>query len=827
MSEFGKLNRRDALHLPVVTAVGGALLAPHSATAAPTKQGPWGEKLKAALVWVKDPVEIMIGGGSRQRIKTDQHAAFVKDFTLSALPKTALIHLFAFTRYELYVNGAYVARGPARFELTRQEYDTHDLLKHLKSGQNRIAVRVHRDAPTGRIRDADPGFCCAIVLKEKAGETKTIMSGPDWAARPDLGFGKRQGAWSSIEERYDATKESVWWEPAYDISSWPKAVAVSYPKAELVARETALLVELPMAVKAQAPDRYLEAGESFVFDMKDGVVLAYPLFTLEADEGSEIEIVFGLPQNATAGKSSYIAKAGSQSWRLSDTYCFSHISLSVKSGRVKISDLKVFEVRYPFSRIGQFSCSDEVLNRVWALSVRSLELLSEDAYTDCADRERVEWMDNCPPGYELTKVAMSAPASDEKPLYGDPRLFKAIIRRTALTQLPDGMMKAHTCSERWDIHAIMEDRACDWAIQLKHYVDHTDDVEFARDMWPYGLRLMDSFLRQKTKNGLVNVREWVDWANPLRYQTCEGAGINAFVIRAMNDLSAIGQRIGQKSEAARLKKEAALMASAFNDHLWDEASGSYFSGLWGEQSKRVGVFGGKVFDWPVDDKGRTRPTAHAALFALYCDLVPKDRRAKVIDYVLKNFGNQYQIMVYFFYYQMLYGLDDPQYDKMVCDSIRSKWAEMAKSEWLTSWEGFGSKGSARVHIYGIMPASFLATHILGVQEMRRAEKTVLIAPRFSGLTHAKGVVATAHGPVTVEWSNADGLITVDIDLPAGLDAQFKLLVPVNAATAHNGKKISFPTIEGLGDKPFPFMTKLKSGKHQLRFNSAANALKSS
>ena len=54
--------------------------------------------------------------------------------------------------------------------------------------------------------------------------------------------------------------------------------------------------------------------------------------------------------------------------------------------------------------------------------MRGLEITSEDAYVDCADRERVEWMDCDPPAFDVTRVAMAGPAADGKKVFCRPAL---------------------------------------------------------------------------------------------------------------------------------------------------------------------------------------------------------------------------------------------------------------------------------------------------------------------------------------------------------------------------------------------------------------------
>ena len=49
-------------------------------------------------------------------------------------------------RYALWVNGRYIARGPARSDPRRKSYDIHDVAVHLLPGANTIAVRAYHYA---------------------------------------------------------------------------------------------------------------------------------------------------------------------------------------------------------------------------------------------------------------------------------------------------------------------------------------------------------------------------------------------------------------------------------------------------------------------------------------------------------------------------------------------------------------------------------------------------------------------------------------------------------------------------------------------------------
>ena len=212
-----------------------------------------------------------------------------------------------------------------------------------------------------------------------------------------------------------------------------------------------------------------------------------------------------------------------------DTRRFSHGEIVVKTGTATITGLKLIERLYPYDRLGSFKCSDPFLNRLWAMCARSCEVLSEDSYVDCADRERVEWMDDDPPGFDITRTAMAGPGANGQPAYSDPRLLAEMVRRTALTLQPDGWVKAHTCSDRYDIHAKMEDRACEWVAGIRRYYDATGDTALIREIWPAVVAQMTYLLERRAPRGLVRARDWVVWGNPLGYVTGETTTLNVFV----------------------------------------------------------------------------------------------------------------------------------------------------------------------------------------------------------------------------------------------------------------------------------------------------------
>ena len=116
--------------------------------------------------------------------------SFEKTCTLTDAPGTPIeLHLFADTRFRLWVNGQFVAYGPGRFVTQHPEYDSYDLAPYLKAGANLIRVEVNYYGCSSyqTMPDGQPGFIAAGGSED--GSIDLATPG-DWQARV-------HGAWDS------------------------------------------------------------------------------------------------------------------------------------------------------------------------------------------------------------------------------------------------------------------------------------------------------------------------------------------------------------------------------------------------------------------------------------------------------------------------------------------------------------------------------------------------------------------------------------------------------------------------------------------------------
>jgi alpha-L-rhamnosidase len=752
-----------------------------------------GQALQAQMIWAPADAPLQ-----------SAYVAFRKRFTLSSPPDQATLYLFADVRYLLWINGEYVLRGPARFNPKGPEYDVAEVKDHLQTGDNEVVVLVLANQSNSKMMHHTPGLTLRIDATSSGATTTLLNTDETWKWSDQTRYRTPHVTWGNIADVIDSTVEDGdWTQPDYKDDGWKTAVKIDgSPWGPLSARRIPLLRATPVAIKLENNQQFpltLSAGQEVTFNL-DRLVLAYTVVDFEADAGTTFE----LPYTGI----SYKAKAGRQLYLTSDTHGFATGSLKVTSGKLTLYSLKPVELIYPFDCVGSFDSSDPLLNKLWAVCARSLQVMSEDAYDDCADRERAEWMDCDPPDFDVTRTAMAGPGPNGTALYADPRLLEEMLRRTALTLQPDGWVKAHTCSDRFDLHAKMEDRACDWVEGTRRYYDSSGNAAPIKEIWPAIVAQMQYFLDRRTSRGLVLAREWVIWGNPVGYQTCEGTGLNAFVYKALVDAAYLGKIIGKTDDATRFDQAARDLSSAFNKVLWDDQDGTYYSGYYDPSELPPGVQN-KTLSLPVTND-LIAPNIQAALFALDQGIVPAERLSKVTAYLFSVPNPNAHIMFYYYYFKQLYDADQPAMDRTVLDIIRKKWLAMANSPTQTTWEGF-KPGSSIAHCYGMFPGYFLSAYVLGVRlDGPASNKHLIIDPRLGDLTKADGKVVTEFGLVPVSWKKSTDHLDFKFEVPAGVTASLRL--PSYAGKAQ--LVFDHLSVDATSNDASHIMAEVKAGPHQ-------------
>lgn len=212
-----------------------------SQPAPPTRQGwPWQGK----WVWTE--------GEPSPR---NSYTYFRKSFELPNDRKQGQLYITADSRYQVWVNGTFVGRGPVRSDRRWLYYDTWDIGPHLKNGRNVLGVLVHHYGEfTFQYMKGRGGLLADVqgyagVSLARTDTTWRAIRSEAWATGQP-----RMSIQLGFNEIFDARKEPAGWrDTAFDDASWPRAAEIGVPGMEpwpnLVARDIPAMLEEPLEAR--------------------------------------------------------------------------------------------------------------------------------------------------------------------------------------------------------------------------------------------------------------------------------------------------------------------------------------------------------------------------------------------------------------------------------------------------------------------------------------------------------------------------------------------------------------------------------------------------
>lgn len=683
---------------------------------------------------------------------------FRRQFNYNSQHKPATICIFADNRYMLWINGQHVMRGPCRFDPKRPEYDSFEVSKYLHAGINTIAVLVYGHISSGESMEHAPG----LALYFESG-TSHIITDTGWLCSNHTRFGDPDVQWDGIRENVNAAKEDGdWLSPEYHDAGWSHAVIKNKTGwGEFYPRIT------PLPVATELP--FFIAGKTIPFEVKGPAdihlqleknIMGYCIFRFSADAGTRLD-VFGHHYTARQGQQEYIT-ADVYGSGLTTTFGTSlpddpdsvYIPVHIDSGRIRFTDIRVVNFIAPLKLAGSFESSDTLLNRFWKVIANMHAQVTQDTYTDGAT-EGNEWVADVHNVYLFTKVAFAERNKNGIPVYQKNSYLAKALSDIAVSQQPDGRVKAHHPSDRFDLHWFIEDFSCTWIADLRAYYEMTKDKALVTRLWPAVKKQMNWFEDSIGASGLFHGREWCIFDNPYAYRYGEGATLNAFVYRAFIDAAWLAGICSDAKTALEFSNKAVTIKKAFSKYFWNEAEGT-FRGM-------------------IDSS----TTIHAAVMSLYSGICGDEHKKQVAGWLINK--KQDSILypyLHLFWFKCLYDMNSDEADQQVLDIIHTKY----NNKWNALNKGYltaeGCNAGRNFHNFGMVPGYFLSAYILGVRADAPVwDNHILIEPRLGNIQHAKGVVVTPYGPVPVSWNRTNEKNTLDFSFTVPRTVTAKVGIP--------------------------------------------------
>jgi len=202
---------------------------------------------RAPFIWSeRQPVQpgglfsVFLGGAQRREDGQNRFFLFRRKFEMPSLPRAAQISLFVDGRYQLFVNGVRLGRGPARSDPHHPRVDAHDATAALRVGENVLGVLVHvygidtawyETAKGGWQPVFGDGALWCMAHFEEARSALDLRSDPDWRVLECLAWERnapRANFGLGFVEVHDARAMPLGWtEPGFDDRSWDRVRVLS------------------------------------------------------------------------------------------------------------------------------------------------------------------------------------------------------------------------------------------------------------------------------------------------------------------------------------------------------------------------------------------------------------------------------------------------------------------------------------------------------------------------------------------------------------------------------------------------------------------------
>lgn len=335
---------------------------------------------------------------------------FRKDFKIEDKIKAARLYISALGLYELTLNGDrvgdyYFTPGWTSYH-NRLQYQTYDLTDLLNRGNNTLGVMLGNGWYKGDLMWNDKrnfygkktAFLLQLELSYQDGRKEIITSDQSWktTAGPVLMSEIYHG------ETYDARQESAGWsQPGYNDQSWSAVKVLAKGKQHLIAQENEPVKQI---TELKAKEIFTTPAGEKVIDLGQNMV-GWVRFRVEGQAGEEVILKHSevLDQNGnfyTGNLRSarqtvkYILKGeGVETFEPHFTFQgFRYLKLEKYPGEPSLSDFTGVVLHSAMERIGDFSCSNQLVNQLFENIIWGQKGNFLDLPTDCPQRdERLGW----------------------------------------------------------------------------------------------------------------------------------------------------------------------------------------------------------------------------------------------------------------------------------------------------------------------------------------------------------------------------------------------------------------------------------------------------
>ncbi|MBO7297608.1 MAG: hypothetical protein J6U60_01015 [Clostridia bacterium] len=360
-------------------------------------------------------------------------------------------------------------------------------------------------------------------------------------------------------------------------------------------------------------------------------------------------------------------------------------------GDVTFSGVTVLEEYKPQERVCKFTCENEDLNRIWDISLHTMNLTTRLFFLDGIKRDRWVWGGDAYQSVLMNRFSFMDIETAKRTL-------------TAILGLGKSGFLQHINNINSYSFFVL--------IMLKEFFDQTADVAYVEHVYPRAKKLMEFCVSRLNEKGFMvgYPEDWgfVDWSDGV---TGKGAlSYNQILLCvALRAMSVLAFRIQNPVDGERYACLAESIYQKIQDTFWCE---------------ELGGFAYSLDNGELDCKMMKQPNAMAVIF----DIATAEQKQKILKNVLLN-DSVLKIKTPYMMFYELAAMAKLGEKKLVYEKMLEYWGGMLKEDVTSFWEVYdpnehgaekyamyGRKyGKSLCHAWGATPLYIVGGYLVGLQ----------------------------------------------------------------------------------------------------------------
>lgn len=734
--------------------------------------------------WITaDPQAIFIGN----KWTSNTTAPYMrKEFEIEKDVADATLYICGLGYYECWINGVSVkdtVLDPAFTEYDKAVmYKTHKI-DSLKVGKNAVGIVLGDGFYNADTEDVwnfvnatwrDHSKCiCVLSVKYVDGTSEKIVS--------DASFKGTKGPILANDvrsmDKYDARKElGDWTMPNYDDSAWAPVTITKAPGGDLVGQYTTPI----KVVDEYAPKDINKISDTtWLVDVGFNTT-GWAEISLTAAEGTTVMLRYSEdfdenlePMRNIQGclkpcekdnfQTDYYTASGKgkEKWHpIFKYHGFRYILVKCETGIPADLEIKIQEVRTAFEVAGEFSCSDEMINKIQEITCRATRTNFHNMATDCPHREKNGWTGDAQLSAEQLLYNFNGAAAYD-------RWMDDVIRAQRKTgQLP-GIIPSTGWGYNWGSGPAWD---CICAVIPYNMYLYCADKRVLEKMYPCVKKYV-AFCDTMTTDGICafGLGDWCpppdQWHKQCELAVTDTAIYYSLIVYA----SKMAKILGFDCEAQYYAEKAADIRAKFRKHFIKSADGE------------------------LEFINCTKCQTSIACM-MYYGLVDESEKAVFLKELINEIhlrddhldvgilGAKYVCNV------LLTNGEAELMIKAVTNPTYPSYADMVLKGATTLWEDWKGASSQNHHMYGDVSACFYkALAGINVDEAKPGFKNTIFRPQFiSSLDNAKAWHMSPYGKVASEWHREGDTVKMKLTVPENCTGVLQL--PADMKLACCGEK---------------------------------------